>query len=149
MGLAGDAAREGRQGVSEAYIEALLATKIMVVTQRDLWEDHYRLFEALVSGAMVMTDRMLSLPAGLQNGTSLVEFESSEELTSMIKYYLTHPEERRKMARKGRRVAMARHRSWHRLEEIIFGVPLTVCGAEVAANDDVCPYKVHANETWR
>lgn len=91
VGLAGNAATEGRRQVQSVYIETMLDSKIVVVTQRDKWEDHYRLFEALVSGAMVMTDRMLGMPQGLENGTSLVEFESEQDLRTMILYYSSHP----------------------------------------------------------
>lgn len=143
VGLAGQPTRRGRRGVSSAYIDALLRTKIVVVTQRDRWEDHYRLFEALVSGALVVTDRMLSLPAGLRNGTSIVEVGSPTQLEVLLEHYLRHPEERFAIAREGRRIAMARHRSWHRLEEVVFGRPLTVCPDD----DPSCPYAVHANET--
>lgn len=147
VGLAGDAVGKGRRGVSSAYIEALLSTKIVMVTQRDRWEDHYRLFEALTSGAMVMTDRMLSLPAGLQNGTSIVEFGSAIEMRSLLQYYIQNRDERLKIAREGRHVAMMRHRTWHRMEEIIFGRALTRC---LESNNTLspCPYHVHANETY-
>jgi len=145
IGLAGEAARDGRRGVKSEYIEALLGTKIVVVTQRDCWEDHYRLFEALVSGAMVLMDRMLSLPAGLENGTSVVEFTSEESLRSLIWHYLDNPDERRAVAREGRRVAMTRHRSWHRMEEIVFGEVLSNCSKVSAASSvtENCPYSVH------
>jgi Glycosyl transferases group 1 len=151
VGLAGSPTRVGRQSVASAYLDAMLSTKIMVVTQRDGWEDHYRLFEALVSGALVMTDQMLSLPSGLQNGTSLVEFGSLRELMSLLDYYLIHQDERLQIATEGRRVAMLRHRSWHRIEEVIFGRPLTLCeergnrGPNQSSAD--CPYVVHANQS--
>jgi hypothetical protein len=137
------AAEAGRTEVAREYVDALLRTKIMVVTQRDGWEDHYRLFEAMVAGPLVMTDRMLSLPAGLEPGTSIVEFSSADELRSLIDYYLKHAEERLTIAARGRRVAMAQHRSWHRIEEVIYGRALTVC-PDTPTN---CPYIVHANET--
>ena len=157
VGLAGAAVRAGRRGVRHEYIEALLRTKIVVVTQRDRWEDHYRLFEALSSGALVVTDKMLSLPAGLKNGTSIIEFASSLELLTLLEYYLQHRDERVAIARRGRYVAMSRHRTWHRMEEILFGQALTVCSspeeeAELPSGGDSggnCPYIVHANETFQ
>jgi Glycosyl transferases group 1 len=145
VGVAGDAAHSGRRGVSTSYIDAILRTKILVVTQRDQWEDHYRLFEALAAGPLVMTDRMLALPTGLANGTSIIEFSSPQELRSLIQYYATHKAERLAIAAEGRRVAMSRHRSWHRMEEIIFGRPLSTCSIANPASG--CPYIVHANET--
>jgi hypothetical protein len=141
---AGFSQRQGRQQVDSAYVTTLLESKIIIATQRDAWEDHYRLFEALISGALVMTDRMLSLPRGLENGTSILEFNSRDELLSLIHYYLQRPEERWEVARRGRLIAMAQHRSWHRMEEIIFGEPLSVCPESAL---DYCPYVVHAQES--
>lgn len=146
VGLAGDAVRTGRRGVKSVYIDALLNSKINVVTQRDSWEDHYRLFEALVTGGMVITDKMLSLPAGLKNGTNIIECISQEDLRSKILYYLSHSEERIEIARQGRLVAMTQHRSWHRIEEIIFGTPMTICEQK---GGSPCPFIVHANESAR
>ena len=143
LGLKGIAKNAGRLGAQSAYIEGLLESKIVVVTQRDRWEDHYRLFEALVSGAMIMTDRMLSLPAGYQNGTSIVEFSSAESLVSLVRYYVAHDDERQAIARRGRELAMSRHRSWHRMEELIFGRIRSECSGPP------CPYAVHSRNSRR
>ena len=145
VGLAGSAVRTGRRGVMSTYIEHLLASKIVIVTQRDGWEDHYRLFEALATGPLVITDKMLSLPDELKNGTSLIEVESAEDMVSKILYYLKHDDERQAIAREGRRVAMTRHRTWHRIEDIIFGKPVTTCEAKEGSP---CPYIVHATEAF-
>ncbi len=142
VGFAGSHGSQGRYGVASAYIEALLDAKIVVVTQTDRWEDHYRLYEALVTGSMVITDRMLSLPRGLVNGTSVIECTSRDDLRSQILYYLSHPEERLAIARQGRYVAMSQHRSWHRMEELIFGEIRTHCAHD---NSTDCPFVVHAS----
>jgi hypothetical protein len=144
VGFSGSIGRQGRTGTSSAYTDVMLSTKIVLVTQRDGWEDHYRLFEALISGALVMTDHMLSLPSGLKNGSSILEFSSADELKSLIDYYLKHPEERLAIAQQGRHISMIHHRSWHRMEEIIFGRALTLCSVNPTGD---CPYIVHANET--
>lgn len=146
VGLAGSAVRKGRRGVKTIYVRRMLESKIVVVTQRDRWEDHYRLFEALTSGAMVMTDRMLSLPAGLQNGTSIIEFTSGETLRSLIRYFVEHDDERLAIAARGREVSMAQHRTWHRIEEVIFGRILSSCNNTARRPDSPCPYIIHANE---
>jgi hypothetical protein len=52
-----------------------------------------------------------------RNGTSLDEFGWLRELISLLDYYLIHQEKRLQITTKGRRVAMLRHRSWHRIEE--------------------------------
>ena len=109
---------------------------------RDGWEDHYRLFEALVSGACVFQDYMIGLPHGLENGTSIVMFRNPSELESLLSYYLSHEEERQAIARGGRDVAMSHHRSWHRLEQLVFGKALSSCSnlKAMGANATECPY---------
>lgn len=117
----------GRTEVSDDYLEGLLTTKIVVVAQRDSWEDHYRLFEAFVGGAMVMTDLMIALPPGLVDGENIVMYRSLDELREKLLYYL-NPEQknvRLKIARNGYDVAMGQHRSYHRMEEVFFGKRLS------------------------
>jgi hypothetical protein len=132
--IRGQLGRAGRGGANFEYVQALMTSKIVVVAQRDVWEDHYRLMEALSSGTMVLSDDMLSLPRGLENGTSIVLFRDVNQMEGLIRYYLIHNEERVAIAKRGWQVAMNRHRSWHRLEELAFGCPLTgqgdgsICG---------------------
>lgn len=123
--IQGNRAHVGRQHVSDDYVKAILQSKIVVVTQRDQWEDHFRLFEALAGGAMILMDEMLSLPHSLKDGESVVFFGSIKELKEKALYYLKHTEERLAIARKGWEIAMTKHRSWHRLEEMLFGKGLT------------------------
>ena len=148
VGLAGNALQAGRRNVHSDYIQAMLHSKIIVVTQRDDWEDHYRLFEALVSGAMVMTDRMLSLPKGLETGVSIVEFQSEEDLRDKILYYISHDKERMEIARRGREVAMREHRTFHRVEQVVFGREMSDCSWSGGGSDPLysqCPWTVHTS----
>ncbi|CAJ1967771.1 unnamed protein product [Cylindrotheca closterium] len=123
--IQGNRAHAGRQSVSDDYVRTLLQTKIVVVTQRDGWEDHFRLFEALAAGTMVLMDEMVSLPHSLEDGESVVFFHSIQEMHDKALYYIEHTEERLAIARKGWEVTMEKHRSWHRLEEMLFGKGLT------------------------
>ena len=123
--LAGNRGTPGRRKVNEQYLTKILKSRIVIVTQRDQWEDHYRLMEALAGGAMVVADMMLSLPKGFVDRESLVLFRSKQELLDVITYYVDHDHERRHIAQKGWEIAMGRHRSWHRMEELLFGQPLT------------------------
>ena len=109
------------------YIERILLCKIVVVTQRDEWEDHFRLMESLASGALVMTDSMVALPEGFEDKVNIVVYKSPKMLKDLIKYYLKpeNKEKRKRIAQKGYKLAMGRHRCWHRLEELLFGRPLT------------------------
>lgn len=114
--------------VQGEYVRQLLSAKIVICAGRDEWEDQYRLMESLASGALVMTDRMLTLPEGLQNKTNILIFEDIPKLEQLIRYYLNPKNEakRRTIAKNGWILAMSRHRSWHRMEELFFGRPLTL-----------------------
>lgn len=125
IGVAGPRGRTGRRKSGHAYISQMLQTKMVVVTQRDEWEDHYRLMEALVSGALVLTDQMWSLPQGYKDGQSMVLFRSANELLQKVNYYLQHPSKRIVIAKAGRKLALEQHRSWHRMEQVVFGRVLT------------------------
>jgi hypothetical protein len=53
VGVKGQTKWMGRYRVFDEYINVIMKTKIHVGAQRDFWEDHFRLFEALISGAHV------------------------------------------------------------------------------------------------
>jgi hypothetical protein len=115
----------GRNAANQKYVQAMLSAKIVVVTQKDDWEDHYRLMEALVCGPLVLADTMLAVPHGLEHGKNIIFFSSLDELQDRAMYYLAHNQERQEIAKRGWELAMGRHRSWHRMEELLFGRPLT------------------------
>lgn len=121
----GERGTTGRNSVSEEYLKALLSAKIVVVTQKDDWEDHYRLMESLVCGPLVLADVMLSSPAGLVDGSNILFFQNLTQLQQLTEYYLQNENERKEIAQRGLWTAMSRHRSWHRLEEILFGKVMT------------------------
>jgi spore maturation protein CgeB len=75
--------------------------------------------EALCGGSLVMTDYMLSLPEGLQDGQHLVMFSGMEEMRRKVLYYLQNDDERLQIAQAGYSEVMNHHRSWHRVEEFI------------------------------
>lgn len=110
------------------YVDALLRCQIVVVAQRDEWADHYRLYESLASGAMVLMDQMLAPPAGLKNKTNVVVYDSLESLGELIDYYVKHVHKRKSIARRGMELVRGRHRSWHLVEAILFGSPMTHVG---------------------
>mmetsp|Transcript_4281 Transcript_4281/g.8193 ORF Transcript_4281/g.8193 Transcript_4281/m.8193 type:complete len:226 (+) Transcript_4281:963-1640(+) len=111
----------GRNSVADAYADALLNYKIVVVAQRDEWEGHYRLMEALAGGAFVLTDPMHPLPCGIEDGSHLVVYNNMSQLKLYLKYYLEHDKERLLIAENGYKAAMMHHRSWNLMEETVFG----------------------------
>jgi hypothetical protein len=126
-GLFGGGMDKGRGSTTNSFIDSLLRYKIMVVTQRDVFEGHLRLYEGLVSGALVIHDRMISIPPGLEENKNIVFFDTQEELQEKVIYYVNHREERQAIARRGRQLAMCQSRTWHRMEQIIVGKTVTPC----------------------
>lgn len=117
--VTGKAEDKGRNEAQYEYLSKLLDSKIVVVAQKDRWEDHYRLMEALVSGAMVMSDPMLNLPSGLRDQESIVVYQSLDDLVTQVTYYLNNTEARQAIALAGYRAAMRQHRSWHMMQRIL------------------------------
>lgn len=114
----------GRTIVSSTYAKALLDHKIVVVAQRDHWEDHLRLMEALMSGSLVMSDPITHLPAGLIVNENIVIYNSMEELVNKVLYYLRDDkgvQERLRISKAGRLLALNDHRGNHRLERLMLG----------------------------
>lgn len=119
--IVGNRGKLGRTTVNWDYVRAMLEFKIVVVAQRDRHEDHYRLFEALISGAMVMSDPAMSLPYGVVHNETIILYRSMSQLQNQIIYYLDHPEERLRIARAGLELALNHHLGRNRYEDIILG----------------------------
>jgi hypothetical protein len=113
--------------IQSEYVRLLLMAKIVVVAQNDEWEDHSLLMEALSSGALVMTDAMLAPPWGLKNRSNVVIYDSPTSLENLVRYYLHPRNEKRRLsiAQKGWELAMTEHRSWTRMESLLFGKTYT------------------------
>jgi hypothetical protein len=113
--------------IQSEYVRLLLSAKIVVVGQNDEWEDHAVLMEALSSGALVMTDNMLAPPWGLKNHSNVVMYDSPNSLDELVRYYLHPQNEQRRLAiaQKGWELAMTGHRSWTRMETLLFGKTYT------------------------
>ncbi len=79
-----------------------------------------RVFEALCSGSLLMTDPApgSGLDELFQNNRHLVLY-SDDTLTDLIEHYLDHPEEREEIAEQGRREVLARHTYDHRAGQIL------------------------------
>lgn len=119
--IAGELKNKGRRNVQNDYMNGLLDYKIVVVAQRDTWEGHYRLFESMSGGELVLTDPMLPLPDGIEDRKHLVVYHSIRELKDLIIYYLNNEEERLRIAREGLKEVPLHHRTWHDMENFFLG----------------------------
>jgi hypothetical protein len=120
-GFVGTRGRTGRNQAQVAYIQSMLGFKVVVVCQKNLWEGHYRLMEALATGALVLTDPMEPLPYNFVNGTNILVYHSIAELKRFALYYAEHETERLRIARSGYETAMQFHRSWNIMERLVLG----------------------------
>ncbi|KAL7527137.1 hypothetical protein ACHAXR_004431 [Thalassiosira sp. AJA248-18] len=107
--------RAGRRGFHPNFISGMASTEIIVLAQRDNWEGHFRLCEALLSGALTQK----YFPHDLFDGENIVIYNSWLDLELKILHYLDpkNEEERIKLGR-GREVVLTHHRSWQQAERL-------------------------------
>jgi glycosyltransferase involved in cell wall biosynthesis len=78
-----------------------------------------RVFEALASGALLITDEAEGLEDLFQDRIHLVIYHSDDELPELIQYYLQNDEDRERIARAGQELALKEHTYGHRLNTIL------------------------------
>jgi spore maturation protein CgeB len=140
-GLVSERKKKGRTSISDHYAQALLGHRIVVVCQRDHWEDHFRLMEGMISGAMVMSDPVTHLPAGYQDGVNILIYKSLQDLKEKLLHYLSDEgsEARTRIARAGRKLALEQHKPKQRYERLILGEWPTDNRNSSAAVIDILP----------
>ena len=123
VGVVGSLGKTGRNSINDQYVDELLHHKIVVVCQRDHWEDHLRLMEGFVSGAMVMSDPITHMPSGFQDGESIVIYHSLNDLKEKLLHYLREDmtAERLRIAKAGRKLAIQHHKTRQSYERMIVG----------------------------
>lgn len=78
-----------------------------------------RVFDVPACGAFLLTDSQEALGELFDVGSEMSVFTGIDEIPDFIRYYLTHPEERRRIAERGRERVLAQHTYRHRLAELI------------------------------
>ncbi len=104
---------------------ALLYSRSRIVFNRSLNEDlNRRVFEALCSGSLLLTDR-LPPESGLEelfrNREHLVIYDE-ENLEELVRYYLEHEAEREEIAAFGREAVLGDHTYAHRADQVVEAV---------------------------
>jgi spore maturation protein CgeB len=88
-----------------------------------------RLFDVPAAGAFLLTDRRDQTETLFRPGKEIVWYNEPEEAPELVRYYLAHPRERRRVAEAARARVLAEHTWAHRLQTIIkrmrdiFGAP--------------------------
>ena len=79
-----------------------------------------RAYDALACGAFVISDRVPGIEDEFDGG--LVTYGDAGELATLVDHYLSHPDERRVRAERGRAAVLARHTFAHRVDVMIHEV---------------------------
>lgn len=78
-----------------------------------------RIFEAMVCGAFVISDKQKDVIALFQDGKHLVYFDSPNDLVEKIRYFLAYPELRKKVALNGMQEVHKNHTYVHRIQSLL------------------------------
>jgi SAM-dependent methyltransferase len=81
--------------------------------------NNMRLFEATGCGALLITDYKDNLNELFVIGEEIVAYRSPEECVALVKYYLEHPEEGRRIAEAGQRRTLTEHCYALRLQDTV------------------------------
>lgn len=122
VGIAGRAGEAGRSGFQKEYFDLMTRAKIVVTCNPDRWEGDYRLFEALSSGSLVLSDRMLTpVVHPLIDWEHLIYFDKDDMqgLGELIRELLAHDDVRGYIANNGYAHAMNFHKASDRINEIL------------------------------
>ena len=117
--LLGEVNHGGRKEINKGYFGAMRAARIVVTCNPSHWEGDFRLFEAMVSGALVFVDEMWGpQPFPLRHGEHVVVYDttSQDDFKRKLAYYLSHPAEARRIARNGYLHVLKYHRAVSRFD---------------------------------
>lgn len=79
--------RYGR--INKGYYHTMKHSEIIVTANPNGWEGDFRLSEALYTGNLVMCDKMVNPPPGLEHRKNIIWYSSMEELEWLISFYLS------------------------------------------------------------
>ncbi|MDQ1331505.1 MAG: spore maturation protein CgeB, partial [Thermodesulfobacteriota bacterium] len=77
-----------------------------------------RIFEALACRAFVLCDDQRDVFSLFRDGEDLVRFYDASDLMNKANHYLAHPEERDKIAERGKSSVLKNHTYIHRIKEL-------------------------------
>jgi spore maturation protein CgeB len=83
------------------------------------YANNMRLFEATVMGTLLVTDWKQNLHEMFEPGKEVVAYRSAEECADLIKYYLEHEDERKRIAAAGQQRTLREHTYYHRMQELV------------------------------
>lgn len=110
----------------ESWIKIYSASKIVLAPHYQapcnkfpVYQASPRIFEAMSCGAFLITDEQRDVLSLFKDGSHLAIYQNSNDLINKVEYYLTHPEERKRISEKGRMEVLKKHTYQHRIKELI------------------------------
>lgn len=137
VGTVGDAGARGRTRPGGGYVSKLASCKIVVTSNPPWWEGDSRLGEALVSGALVLSDRMVDPPPKLIPGENALVYDNVTDMLAQVQSALEHPAESARIAARGFEAA----ETYPQLIERVLRVTGILTNATAAGNASM-PQKV-------
>lgn len=95
---------------ADIYCQSKIVLNVSI--QDDL---NMRVFEALGAGSFLLTNDLPTLQDVFQDGVHLVTYKNLDDAVEKARYYLTHDEERQKIAQAGYQEVMSKHTYKHRI----------------------------------
>lgn len=109
-----------KQGVNMFEDAARKFCQSRVVLNISIKEDiNMRVFETMATGSFLLTNYIPTLGDLFEDGKHLVTYKTLDEAVEKTKYYLTHEEEREKIAKAGQKEVLAKHKYQDRVEHIL------------------------------
>ena len=111
----------GKHLVGEAKAEAFYSAKIALNTMHpsEFYGVNCRFFEAIGSGAFLLTENRPTISQLVEPEFEVVTFENIDDAADKLEYYLDHEKERLAIAEAGYRRAMLDHTYEKRIEQIL------------------------------
>jgi spore maturation protein CgeB len=112
---------------------ALARSRITLNRHIDVAENsanNMRLFEATGVGALLITDRKDNLDELFEVGKEVVAYSTPKEAAELIRYYISHPEEARAIARAGQARTLRDHTYQRRMGELVPALQRYLAGSD-------------------
>lgn len=100
------------------YSAATIGLNIHNVQSRDAGLNA-RTFELLATGTFELTDAIPGMEGLLVPGREVVTYHSAQEARALSAYYLAHPQERARVASRGRARVLREHTYVHRMRQLL------------------------------
>lgn len=119
---------KGGSVTPDTWVKIYNASKIVInymghygenIAEDRVYQASPRVFETLACGSFQMVDAKRDVVTLFKSGEHLVCFKETGEVKDLVRYYLKHPQERKKIARQGYNEVLEKHTYVHRIKELL------------------------------